>query len=161
MGMLFNTDTTLNMLMVVNTAFNRDGLNRIRNDKAPGWPTIFGGLPGTAGTYALAASPLNVDLDGGRGLRSKRWQSWLKILDKNTNTNGTNLATYVGTQINNAIANTGATYTAIEFFAVPTAPSAGASITALGTDYPNGDGTMTKVITFTTSTLDALTVAGF
>ncbi len=45
MGMLFNTVDTLRILQVVNQAFSRQGLNRLRKDNSYPWATAFAAYP--------------------------------------------------------------------------------------------------------------------
>jgi hypothetical protein len=126
--MLFNTDATIDILKVVNTAFNRDNLRRLRHDTAFPWTTAFSQLPnpagfgGAVGTYNTVAKALGIDLDGGAGLRSRNWQAWLDQIDNKTQSVAgiqTTVSTVIGQAISDAINNNGQSYRQIEFFAVP------------------------------------------
>ena len=159
MGMLFNTVDTLRILQVVNQAFSRQGLNRLRKDNSYPWATAFGQLPnpngfgGSAGTYNTVATALGIDLDGGQGLSSKRWHKFLNLLDAQAQ-QGSLVSTIIGQAIGNAI-NT-KTYAQVEFFAVPSSTNAGPVLTATVYDFTDKNGEITSVITITTSTLDQL-----
>jgi hypothetical protein len=170
MGMLFNTDATMDILKVINGVFNKNGLKRIR-ENSTSWQNAFNSLPnGTTGTYAtINGNPsmsLNIDLDGGKGLRSANWQIWLKILDKTTMTpnpdtgsGSINVSNYIGVHIKAAIADT--SFTQIEFFAVPgKSPSSSSSnITAVAAPYSDGSSDKSLIVTVNTATLDLFLAA--
>jgi hypothetical protein len=131
MGMLFNTDDTLRILKVINQAFSRQGLNRLRKDTTYPWATAFSQLPnpngfgGATGTYNTVAKALGIDLDGGTGLGSARWHKFLNILDVQPQ-QGSVVATIIGQAISNALNNKN--YSQVEIFAVPTSSAAVAPV---------------------------------
>lgn len=168
MGMLFNTDDTVEILSILNHAFNRAGMARLRTDTDAPSAATFSTLGGAVDTYTNVCAVLGVDFDGGTGLRSKRWRKWLKKLDSiHQGAAGPGgvvpyVSSYIGKAIANAISNVGQTYSQVEFFAVPTPPNAGApTISALAQDFKDKNGEYSLIITVTTSTVDQLVSGAF
>jgi hypothetical protein len=130
MGMLFNTDATLEILRLANFVFNRDGFRRLNKDQnafaaggaAAGtdWVTLFQSMGTGPSTYATVCGPLGLDFDiglGGKSLRSKTWQKWLSYIDThNSGTTTTKCSNVIGVALGAAI---NSNVVAAEFFAVP------------------------------------------
>jgi hypothetical protein len=173
MGMLFNTEATVEIIAKVNAAFNKQGVRRLRIDQnlaggggggGTDWMSIFNALPnagGKNGTYASVVKDFPIDFDEGKSLRSKNWRAWLNKMDGSTMTNPDtgagqiNVALYIGQKISAVINDT--SYDQIEFFAVPTAPPASAArnISASARDV-TANAEKSMVIQINTSTVDNL-----
>ena len=163
MGMLFNTESTLEILRLVNNAFSVDGLRKLRFEINSGtgksqWLDKFNKM-GTSGhdTYTTVASPLDIDLDIGRGNshRSSRWKRYLSYLDS-TNVSGTaqTVANQIGGFLITAINDT--SYDAVEFFAVPST-NATASVVVNQSNLQNLIGiNKIMIITVTTTVVDLM-----
>jgi hypothetical protein len=123
MGMLFNTPATLEILAVLNYAFNQSRFNELQNANHNGiaWATSlvtkFNGVAlGTTGSYgAINSHPLYVDFDNnatsGKYL-SGRWVKWLKHLDS------TSVSRPIAAEIVASIGDT-TNCKSIEYYAVP------------------------------------------
>lgn len=163
MGMLFNTEATIEIIKKLNSAFDRDGLRRLRNDVNPpagGWATWFQNLS-TNKSHSTAVL-LGIVLDSGSGLRHANWKAWLGLIDKQDQTvTGTKkkVADWVGKAISDALTNNGNTFVAVEFFAVPTS-SVATPLAVFWTPFTDHNNETTMIITMSTMTVDQLMVPG-
>lgn len=165
MGMLFNTDGTIEILSKLNDTFAHAGLARLKTDdgkRSKKWSKLFKKIgTGGNGTYTSVAKPLGVDLDSAAtgGLKSQNWQTFLAYLDANSNNDGTgdNIATVIGKGISKAITQQQPPYVQIEFYAVPVKPPQGGPyVSAQITDYNDANGELSLIVTISTCTVDEL-----
>jgi hypothetical protein len=154
MGMLFNTDDTLEMAKYVHkqfrslwTMFQSDPLN---------WASFFQSL-GTGSTYAaISVAPLDLDatlacVPNLSSNKSARWQAWLNILD------GAGVTATIGGHIADAILNKTHNFSGVEFHLVPAARIAVSHSHLPDHDPTKATSTLyTKVITINTVTWDNL-----
>jgi hypothetical protein len=155
MGMLFNTDDTVEILNLVNRTFNVTGFKRIIFDQNHGgtnWSNLFTNMGSTATyTYPNVAIPLGLDFDIGsptKTLRSRRWKKFLDYIDAtNSGATTTKCSAMIGTAIVAAIT---AGYSAVEFFAVP-----GNSMSVTSSNLAIS-GQTTTIITINTIPIDSM-----
>lgn len=163
MGMLFNTDATLEMLRRVNATFNDHGLAGIKGANAAAhWDTLFASL-GTGGapssTHDFVTTNFGLDIDygsAGATFHARNWKKFLDYIDSHVNTgvSTNNTVTDIGTAIANAI---NGAHTRIEFFAVPTEPpNTGSKVRATSHDHTDAAGDLTLIITINTCSVDRL-----
>lgn len=149
MGMLFNTDATLRLLSLTNTAFNKAnytnnilGNSSIRAVFTPPYTNID--------TFTNLAKKLGIDHE--ETGKSARWKNWLNYFD-------TDVASVVyGYIYTHAIQN--ANVIQVEFFAVPSATGNLTASYALVVDQQTqgSDGSKyTLAISISTNTIDQLT----
>jgi hypothetical protein len=148
MGALFNTPGTLAILHVLNGAYQRDNFATMSGN-AQHIADLTGGLStySVCKKYRFIASdhPVNVN-----------WKKWLDYFDGAAAGGGVT-ATQVRQKMAAALqGTTQLTYTAIEFFAVPTPALKGYQVSM--TDLPDqeNNGEYTLVITAQTPTIDQI-----
>jgi hypothetical protein len=148
MGMIFNTDDTLDMIKFVHNRFTTNWASLQANHAtwAPRFQNL--GTGGAGSTYAtVGLAPLT--LVNPTAAKDLRWQAWLRLLDGGA-------AQVIGGFIASAINNSGHTFSGVEFFAVPSA----GPITATFADLPDPNPfahpatSYRKCITINTITID-------
>jgi hypothetical protein len=171
MGMLFNTDGTLDVAKAANKTFRIAALTEFRKD-LNNWVNTFNKLGAiqqpynpTGSTYDLVTKYLPIV--GGVQLTIKpsatsgagspgNWQKWLGYFDTQVNSlatiDGEIVAKTVGKEIANVLSNT--SHNAVEFFVVPEGKYT--TISAESNDFADGGGQLTRIITIYTNTFDKL-----
>jgi hypothetical protein len=155
MGMLFNTQSTLDIVSQLNANFDAGNL-----PARAGSPAMFDNWPLANGTYTAVAVPLRI-LTNAIEDPNNNWQKWLGHFDKSPNSkvSGQQVAATVGNAIGNALRGkkedgSNQNFHQIEFFAVP---DSGTKISATALDLADSKGDWSKVITIYTNTFDQLT----
>jgi hypothetical protein len=152
MGMLFNTEGTLRLLVMLNDAFRRGKFTYIKNHPPSNHfiADLQALTTGANGIFSRCCEPLY--LDDGQDSVSTNWKNFLNLLDT-TNQGGQTISQIIGSSIAAALLGN-APYTnvkSIEFFAVPSA--AGLSVQVQAIPFSNDE---TMIITVTTATVHAL-----
>jgi hypothetical protein len=181
MGMLFNTETTIQVLEMVNSAFRPVRLIPIQTAVNAGTPpswatnlkTVLTNLAALTTTtpapkptiYGLATTPPffidfdRTDQNSAGFVMSNRWQSWLGFLDTTQNSSGQFLSAVIAQAVLDSISDP-TRCKGVEFFATP-----GAGINAVAMYVAPGaapsatkpaSGSYVRIIQVTTDILDRL-----
>jgi hypothetical protein len=159
MGMLFNTQATIDVRDGANTAFKNaaGGIAALRAD--PNWALAFGALPGPStnnpagGTFNLITSnhlphPFPTSIVPSNAGKMLRWSTWVGFLDTQTNAldPGNFISQTIGAAIQAGLNNNPHPYAQIEFYVVPDPNSASTSISAQASDFQDANGEWSKII---------------
>ncbi|MGO8831808.1 MAG: hypothetical protein ACLQE9_03205 [Roseiarcus sp.] len=170
MGMLFNTDATIEILAKLNETFSNAGLARLKVADAANaqyWSNLFQTIGTTVSgnvinTYDSVAVPLGIDLEVGsskKGLKTANWQAFLKHVDNHFNNaagTGDHVSTRIGKKIATAITQTTNPYAQVEFFAVPSPKSAAPYVSVSFVDYSDPNSGLSLIVLVNTCTVDEL-----
>jgi hypothetical protein len=164
MGMLFNTPGTNRIIELTNSAFRKPRFSSLQSSySGSNLQTQLRALaaltaPPSAGhgLYPTASSsPLFIDF--AEASLSTRWQNWLSLLDTNLDPSTNNpWSATMASAIDSALSNTGAQYSAIEFFAVPAGGIS--NLRVIPSHFPDHDtsGKLIQIITVQTDVVDAI-----
>lgn len=166
MGMIFNTDETLHLAREANAAFRRAAIAMFRNDST-NWSNTFASLPRVShynpdgNTYDLVTNRLptvggtQIWIRPQNAVTVPRWQHWLTLFDSQINTKSSVGNEVVATTVGKAIAGVipNSSIHGVEFFVTPDPTAA---ISASYTDFTDGSGDVTRIITIYTNTYDML-----